>query len=167
MYYKQCGALILSIMLVMTATGCARSDGVKTNQYKARSINHLNTVDGTNHNLSTNKVVSEKMAQHVSSVKGVTKATVAIDNRNAVIGIDVKAGEDTAAVARNVKLKAEQAEPGYTVHVTADRNLHTRIQRFHQQMVPLDGHPIHNTAEDIGVIIRDIGHALTQTPVRR
>jgi len=201
MRFKQYGALVLSITLVFSATACARSNGVKTSQYKAHSINrnttdgytarsydHLNPRDGftarPNDRLNTrdgyttrstnqrnvmngtktpvHKDISDKIVKQVASVKGVNKATVVVHNRDVIVGLDVKSGQNTAAVTRNVKHKVEKAKPGYKVHVTTDKKMHTRIQSIHQQqMVPLDGHPVRNFATDIGVLIKDIGRTVT------
>lgn len=202
--------LLLSLILVLAATGCMRNDGVKTNQYRARSTDHrmnndrlnndgytnrsitnrsLTGTDGTigtrpltDMNRTTNRApstldgigtrsnngvhnpnenVSGRLMKHLSSVKGVDKATVVINNRDAIVGVDVKAGENSAAVAQRVRNEVKKLEPHYTVHVTADKNLHTRLQTMQGQMKPLDGHPIRNMTEDIGTLIRDIGRTVT------
>ncbi|CAH1209001.1 hypothetical protein PAECIP111893_02955 [Paenibacillus plantiphilus] len=207
--------LLLSLVLVLAATGCMRNDGMNAKQYRARSSDHrmnndrlnndgytnrsitnraLTGTDGrsngtrplTDMNRSTSRApstldgigngpgngvrnpndnVSGKLLKHISSVKGVDKATVVINNRDAIVGVDVKASENSAAVAQRVRNAVKKAEPGYTVHVTADKNLHTRLQGMQRQMKPLDGHPIRNMTKDIGTLIRDIGRAVT-APLR-
>jgi hypothetical protein len=51
----------------------------------------------------SNKHVSEKIAKNVSSVKGISKATVIVYNRDAIIGINVKKGENTSTVEQKVR----------------------------------------------------------------
>lgn len=36
----------------------------------------------------------------------------------------------------------------------------TQLQSRIQKLKPLDGHPIRNTAEDVNILIKDIGHAV-------
>nr|WP_281423180.1 YhcN/YlaJ family sporulation lipoprotein [Paenibacillus oenotherae] len=142
-------------------------------------INRDNTMNGMNRDNTMNGVgtrparnannpyenASGRLLKHVSAINGVDKATVVINNRDAIIGIDVKAGANTADVARKVKAEAKKLEPKYNVHVTADKNMHSRIRGMQRQMVPLDGHPVRNFTEDIGILIRDIGRAVT-APLR-
>ncbi|QMV42957.1 YhcN/YlaJ family sporulation lipoprotein [Cohnella cholangitidis] len=156
--FKRCTVMILSVALCFSLAGCT-----KTNQYKARSTEHRNVIDGAHPN--ANKRVSEKIAKDVSSVKGISKATVVVHNRDVIIGLDVKGGENAAAVEQKVVQAAHKSEPGYTVHVTAERGLHTRIQNLHSQMLPLDGHPVRNFTEDVGILIQDIGNRVTR-PLR-
>jgi hypothetical protein len=107
--------------------------GGKTNAKVLRSIG---TVD------SSNKQVSEKISRNVSSIKGISKATVIVYYHDAIIGIDIKKGENTATVEQKVRQVVQHSEPGYNVHVTTDKKHLTRIESIHKQMVPLDGHPI-------------------------
>ncbi|MBB6672935.1 YhcN/YlaJ family sporulation lipoprotein [Cohnella nanjingensis] len=158
--YKKFGVVALTMLLVFVGTGCTKHNGLKTNQYKARSTQQSTNANSTHP--SFNKKVSEKITKHVMTVKGVKKATVFVHDRDAIVGIDVKDGENTTRVAQNVRNSAEKAESGYKVHVTADKNLHTRIQTIHtQSLAPLDGHPVRNFAEDVRILIRDIGQTAT------
>lgn len=171
---KFCGALLLLMALMVSLAGCTRNDGVSTNQYKARSTapHYMNDRNGNiaqptpplNKADQTNRPdhrMAEKIAAHVSKVNGVDKSTVVVHNHDVLVGIDVKSGENHAKIADNVKSTVEKAEPGYKAHVTTDTHLHTRIQTMQQQMVPLDGHPIRNFTEDIGILIQDIGRSVT------
>ncbi len=167
--YKYVGTLVLCLALVLTAAGCNTSnDGNTTRQgqskqYKARSTAHRTVKNEAKP--STDQKVSDEIAKRVSGVKGVSKATVIVQNHDAIVGIDVKAGEDVKKVEQQVRREAERAESGYKVHVTSDRKLHTRIQSIRAQMKPLDGHPIRNFTEDVGTLIRDIGRTAT-APLR-
>ncbi|UVI31873.1 YhcN/YlaJ family sporulation lipoprotein [Paenibacillus spongiae] len=200
----------------MTATGCATNrttDGVKTNQYKARTTHPgtplgtdgyrtrtttpapYGTTDGfrtrsttpygmdntltdgnrtrttgphtmmdgtgTGTHTSYHKDHSDKLAKHISSIKGVDKATVVVHNNDAIVGLDVKPGQNTSKITDEVRRTVEREHPGYKVHVTTDKNMHTRVKNFQTQMVPLDGHPIRNMSEDAGILIRDIGRTIT------
>ncbi|GGD75478.1 YhcN/YlaJ family sporulation lipoprotein [Paenibacillus nasutitermitis] len=145
-----------------------------------RSINgNQHLMDGTNHSMngthsmnnsapnsqSANLTASERIAKRVSAINGVDKATVILNNRDAVVGVDLKQGANKAAVEKNIMQAVKRIEPKYAVHITTDKKLHTRIRTLHSQMVPLDGHPIRNLSEDIGTLIRDLGNTIT-APLR-
>ncbi|MCQ6558575.1 YhcN/YlaJ family sporulation lipoprotein [Paenibacillus mendelii] len=136
-------------------------DGIDGN----RTGTNMNGMDGMNGmngtHTTSNKDASDKIAKHISSVKGVSKATVVVHNNDAIVGLDVKAGENTSMVEKEVKRAVERVHPGYTVYVTTDKNLHSRIRGVQSQMVPLDGHPIRNMTEDVGTLIRDMGRTIT------
>jgi len=163
--YKRIGVLVLSASLVLTAAGCMRNDGVKTNNYKARTMDNRGMANGGNaystDGHAANKEVSERISRHISRMQGVSKATVFVHDRDAVVGLDLKNGTNRANVENAVRQSVEKMEPGYRVHVTADANLHSRIRTLQSQMVPLDGHPVRNLSEDVGILLRDIGHAVT------
>ncbi|GIO12485.1 hypothetical protein J19TS2_20400 [Cohnella xylanilytica] len=166
--HKLIGATLLAASLVVAGTGCAKQDGVKTNQYKAKPLGDrtgVQTVDRTgaktrvqNVPSAFDKQTSDVIARHVANVKGVRKTTVLVHGREAIIGIDVKGGENRATVENDVRHSVQTFKPGYRVHVAADKNLHARIQSIHaQSLKPLDGHPVRNFAQDVGILIRDIG----------
>lgn len=281
---KMYSAIVISAAVALTMTGCAtHRDGVRTNQYQARSVNpntlnpngYVHTTPGTRtyntsnvngmrtnsindynnaygtgrtysgtgaasnnngmHNMSThtthtnayNKEVSQKIANHVSSMKGVRKATVVVYGKDAIVGLDVKGGSNTFAMTNDVRKAVQKIEPGYKVHVTTDSKLHSRIRNLNTGLTsngtlgttgtgtlgtmgtrgtgtgtmgttgtgtsrtlgttgtgtpgtlgmgtgrtapygttpsgvaPLDGHPVRNFANDVSVLISDIGRTVT------
>jgi len=116
---------------------------------------------GTNTRGTNDRALEEKLARHAKGVKGVDKATVIVHNKDVLVGIDVKHGDNSSTVARQVKRSIERAEKGYNVHVTADKKYHSKIMDMHTSMVPLDGHPVRDFSHDVGVLIRDIGRTVT------
>ncbi|WP_337098502.1 YhcN/YlaJ family sporulation lipoprotein [Paenibacillus sp. YIM B09110] len=168
------GSFTLCFMILLLATAGCSTAKVKTNEFKARSIenrvihngnttrslNYPNAVDRTK-SAPSDHVTAKQIEKEIAAIKGVDKHTVIVHNRNAIIGLDVKAGHNAAVVAKQIKQKAEQVGKGYTIHVTSDKSIHSRIQNMSQQMVPLDGHPVRNFTEDVGIIIRDIGRTVT------
>ncbi|MBB6692353.1 YhcN/YlaJ family sporulation lipoprotein [Cohnella xylanilytica] len=158
--HKLIGATLLAASLVVAGTGCAKQDGVKTNQYKAKPLGDRTGAKTRVQNVPSafDKQTSDVISRHVANVKGVRKTTVLVHGREAIIGIDVKGGENRAKVENDVRHSVQTFKPGYRVHVTADKNLHARIQSIHaQSLKPLDGHPVRNFAQDVGILIRDIG----------
>jgi len=213
--HKWIGVTLLTVSLIVAGTGCAKQDGVKTNQYKAKPLGsriggqasgqngkqsgaqagakngkQIGAQAGAKKGKQTGAQASAKngrpganaaaqnggqtapsafdrqtsdvIARHAANVKGVRKATVLVHGREAIIGIDVKGGENRVKVENDVRRSIQTFKPGYRVHVTADKNLHARIQTIHaQSLKPLDGHPVRNFAQDVGILIRDIGRTAT------
>lgn len=190
--HKWIGVSLLAASLIVAGTGCAKQDGVKTNQYKAKPLGNRiggqasgqngkqsGAQAGAKNGKQTGAQAGEKkgkqtapsafdrqtsdvIARHAANVKGVRKTTVLVHGREAIIGIDVKGGENRVKVENDVRRSIQTFKPGYRVHVTADKNLHARIQSIHSQSLkPLDGHPVRNFAQDVGILIRDIGRTAT------
>jgi YhcN/YlaJ family sporulation lipoprotein len=157
---KYCGVLVLSIILAISSAGCGMgNNNVKTNEYQGRSANRLITQDlGQNRAqvrtyATYNKRVSDKITTDILAVNGVRKATVIVYNRNAIVGIDVRNGQNTATLEHKVARTVKNSDPGYDVHVTADKKLHTRIVNIRNQMVL---HPNRDFSGDIRTLIQDI-----------
>lgn len=136
-----------------------KTKSVKPYEHNVGSNDHNVLKEGANS--SSVKAASDKIAKHVYTVKGVSKATVIVHNRDAIVGIDVKRGENAKAVENQVREAVARSEPGYTVHVTSDKQYHARIRSLQSQMKPIDGHPVRNFSEDVGTLLRDIGHTVT------
>lgn len=151
----------MSAMLVLSMTGCGqmKTKSVKPYEHNVGSTDHNVLKEGAG--TSSNKAASDKIAKHVYAVKGVSKATVLVHNRDAIVGIDVKHGENAKTVENQVRQAVERSEPGYAVHVTSDKQYHARIQSLNSQMKPLDGHPVRNFSEDVATLLRDIGQTVS------
>ncbi|MFC3799565.1 YhcN/YlaJ family sporulation lipoprotein [Cohnella sp. GCM10012308] len=158
---KTYGIALISAMLVLSMTGCGqmKTKSVKPYEHNVGSTDHNVLKEGANS--SSYRAASDKIAKHVYKVKGVSKATVIVHNRDAIVGIDVKQGENAKAVENQVRETVARSEPGYTVHVTSDKQYHARIKTLNSQMVPLDGHPVRNFSEDVATLLRDIGHTVS------
>ena len=149
--YRICGILLLSMALAICSTACTNknNDGVTTKNIKVQA------------HPSSNEKASQKIKKEILKVKGIKKATVIVHNQDAIIGLDVNKDKDKKAIEQKVKSRVEKSSPNMKVHVTAEKEFHARIQRIHTNMVPLDGHPIYNFSEDVGILIRDIGNKVT------
>jgi YhcN/YlaJ family sporulation lipoprotein len=152
--YRICGILFLSIALAISSTACANTnkDGVTTKG--AKPTNNIKAQAYP----SSNEKASQEIKKEISKVKGIKKATVIVHNEDAIIGLDVNKAKDKEAIEQNVKNVVEKSSPNMRVHVTAEKEYHARIQRIHTNMVPLDGHPVSNFSEDVGILIEDIGN---------
>ncbi|MCR8655848.1 YhcN/YlaJ family sporulation lipoprotein [Paenibacillus endoradicis] len=120
------------------------------------------------YNMGTKNVhvdAAENIQNSILKIKGVSAATVFVNNNDVVVGVDLKDNANKAEVEKQVKKAVEKSDKGYKVHVTSDKNMHTRIQDMKTQMVPMDGHPVRNMAKDVGILIEDIGKAIT-APLR-
>ncbi|MDG0808437.1 YhcN/YlaJ family sporulation lipoprotein [Cohnella rhizosphaerae] len=159
--FKIYGIAVLSAMLVLSMTGCGqmKTKSVKPYEHNVGSADDHMLKESAG--ASTEKAASDKIAKHVYKVKGVSKATVIVHNRDAIVGIDVKQGENAKDVENKVRETVARSEPGYTVHVTSDQRYHARIQTLQSQMKPLDGHPVRNFSEDVATLLRDIGRTVS------
>ncbi|GBF77385.1 hypothetical protein PA598K_05933 [Paenibacillus sp. 598K] len=108
--------------------------------------------------------INMKKAEHVAAsaqkVAGVTKATAVVHDQDIIVGLDMD-GSDQAMLRKKeneVKRKIKQEHEGYNVHVTSDKNLHSKIQTLHGNA--MNGHPVAEFTHDVGMIIRDIGNAV-------
>lgn len=137
-----------SLALTIGLTGCAASNTVKTKSKESHIINETAVHD-------TRK--ADEVSSKIARIHGVQRATVIVNQKDAVVGVDVKPGVHPAMVESEARRTAEHLLPGHRVHVTSDPNIHARIQNVRSQMRPLDGHPVRNFAEDVATIIRDVG----------
>jgi hypothetical protein len=144
--YRICRILLLSMALAISSTAC-------TNANNDASPNHNMNVQA---NHSFNKKASQDIMNEVAKVKGINGATVIVHNQDAIIGIDVNKAKDKQVIEQNVKNVVEKSSPNMNVHVTAEKEYHSRIQRLHTGMVPLDGRPMYNFTDDVGILIKDM-----------
>ncbi|WCN37564.1 YhcN/YlaJ family sporulation lipoprotein [Aneurinibacillus uraniidurans] len=110
---------------------------------------------------TTERAAADRMARTAMKVPGVAHATAVVNGKDAVIGLDTTsaAAQDKRAIEHKVANAVKKAEPGYNVHVTTDAQLHQRIRTLNTQVQT--GHPVRTLANDVGVIIKDIGRAVT------
>jgi YhcN/YlaJ family sporulation lipoprotein len=150
---KYCGLLVLSIILIISSEGCTGMGNniVKTKQNQAQVRTYA----------SNTKNVADKITKDVSRVSGIRKATIIVYDRNAIVGIDVSKGQNTATVEHKVAQAVKISDPGYDVHVTADPKIYTRIESIRKQMV---SNPKNNFSGDIRILIHDIGNVTAPKP---
>lgn len=86
------------------------------------------------------QAVTDRVVNTAANIQGVTHATAVVSGRDAVIGLDINKGtKNRAMIEREVANAVKKANPGYSVHVTADRTLHQRIRTLNSQV--RSGHP--------------------------
>lgn len=101
----------------------------------------------------------KQISDRVSHIAGVDKATVLVSNRDILVGVDAKKGEDPGIVEEHVRHRLTLDQPRYRVHVTSDKKMHERIRKLNTQVN--GGHPVQNFTNDVGAIITDIGKTMT------
>jgi YhcN/YlaJ family sporulation lipoprotein len=142
-------------------------DGVR--RY-ATDYNDYNNV-ATPHRAGFNQRVAERVADVAEDVPGVSRATAIVYGNDIVVGIDGTNNKDVRALEREVQRIVKSREPGCNVHVTADDDIHTRIQSVYTNMNNYNtnqvnpDHPIRDLGTDVTDIIRDIGRTVT-APIR-
>lgn len=156
--------ILVSICLLTTVIGCTNQGGTThTNNYTAKTVKeskannqHLNTKSTTK---SSHQALmkEDELVKELEKMNGVNKATVYRDGQNVLVGLDVKDEKKAENIRNNVQTYMLKKHPNHQIHVTTDKNLHSRIQK----LKPLDGHPIRNTAEDVNILINDIGNVVT------
>lgn len=104
---------------------------------------------------------AERVAQLAAHVNGVTRATAVVDGRDAVIGIEGATASNMKMLERNVHEAVKRAEPGYTIHVTADKTLTQRIRTLSSRVKGAGARTLQTAGEDVRMLIRDIGRSVT------
>ncbi|OMF32138.1 hypothetical protein BK133_14925 [Paenibacillus sp. FSL H8-0548] len=129
--------------------------------YAPNGINN-NTMDGrvTGNNSS---IGAEQLVDRAEKVSGVKKATVVLHNKDAIVGLDIDNVGKKSIIEKQVYAALKGQYPQYDIHVTSDQGMHQKIRSMNTDMT--SGHPIKTLANDINIMIRDIGDALT-APMR-
>ncbi|AMA73841.1 MULTISPECIES: YhcN/YlaJ family sporulation lipoprotein [Aneurinibacillus] len=104
---------------------------------------------------------AERMAQLAANVHGVTRATAIVYDRDAVIGVEGATASNMKMLERSVHEALRRAEPGYTIHVTADKTLTQRIRTLSANMGNKGTNAMRTFGRDITQLIRDIGRSVT------
>lgn len=126
--------------------------------------NRMNGTDGTVHRLGMDHNKSAgQLANRAKQVSGVKKATVVIHNKDAIVGLDVDNIGKKAIIEKQVHAALKGQYPEYNIHVTSDQGMHKKIQTMNTSMT--NGHPLKTLANDVTIMIRDIGNAIT-APLR-
>jgi spore cortex protein len=153
-------------------------DGTRPTSYDRNNVNNYDGVRGYTtdyNNVSTpyngvgfNQRVAERVADVAEDVPGVSRATAIVYGNDIVVGIDgTNNNKDVRALEQKVQRIVKSREPGCNVHVTADGDIHKRIQSVYANMNNYDtnrvtpGHPVRDLGTDVTDIIRDIGRTAT------
>ena len=121
----------------------------------ARNINKMDT---------TNPLKgANQLKNRAELVNGVNKATVVVHKNDAIVGIDVDNPVKKAIIEKQVYAALKGQFPAYNIHVTSDPDMHQKIKSMNVNLT--NGHPIKTLANDVALMIRDIGNAIS-APVR-
>jgi hypothetical protein len=114
------------------------------------------------HGMNT-KQSADQLASRARGVSGVKMATVVVHNNEAIVGLDIDNKGKKAIIEKQVYAALKGQYPAYNIHVTSDQAMHQKIQKMNAGMS--SNHPIKTLANDITMMIRDIGNAVT-APLR-
>jgi hypothetical protein len=156
----------------LTACGYAKSgtnQGTKTQSSPAApGTTKSNNTTNINSTDQSDRTVSLRATDIADDVPGVARATAVAHGKDVVVGVDAKPGTDIKSLEQNVYNTLTKRIPGYNIHVTTNKNLHTRIQTLSTSLsnkAANTGQSALNVGKDIGDIIRDIGRTIT-APLR-
>ncbi|MBN6185616.1 YhcN/YlaJ family sporulation lipoprotein [Aneurinibacillus sp. BA2021] len=142
------------------APGTAGNMGTTGNMYGTGITGTGTTKNMGNTGTAQQRAVANRAASVASKVPGVMRATAVAHGKDVVIGLDINnVARGRATIERDVQRAVKSAEPGYNVHVSADRGIHQRVRTLNDRMRA--GHPIHTLTQDVGVLIRDVGRTIT------
>jgi hypothetical protein len=102
---------------------------------------------------------AERVAQTAANINGVTRADAIVYDGEAIIGIDGGTPSNKKMLERSVHEAIRRNEPGYRVHVTADKELVKRIRTLRNQAG--NAHATRTTGQAIQKIISDIDRTIT------
>ncbi|SDF73774.1 Sporulation lipoprotein YhcN/YlaJ (Spore_YhcN_YlaJ) [Fontibacillus panacisegetis] len=148
MNINRLGIIMLAVLIILSGTGCTANKSANSAKPKTKSVQNKKAINP----------VTKKISDEVLKVKGVSKATVLVHDKDVVVGIDVKKGEPATSVEENVRYRVEGSKPGYFVHVTSDKKIHERIKKLNTKMTGKNS--VKTLGNDVGVIIQDIGKTI-------
>lgn len=114
-------------------------------------------------NLANPSRSAKQLANRADKVPGVNKATVVIHKNDAIVGLDVDNTGKKAIIEKQVYAALKGQYPEYNIHVTSEEKIHQKIRSLNVSMT--NGHPLKTLANDVAVIIRNIGGTVT-APLR-
>lgn len=154
-------ALVLMLVLLFTA-GCAQpsrkpvppptrpAPSAPAPRTPAPARKPLPTTPAEVHRLAS------KLAADAATVPGVDKATVALTDSTALVGLDVKAGVEAAranSIKREVSDRLQRSEPRLTrVLVTTDPDLTARIKKIAEGVKA--GKPVSSFSREVTELMR-------------
>nr|WP_243864731.1 YhcN/YlaJ family sporulation lipoprotein [Paenibacillus castaneae] len=127
---------------------------------KYNRTNNRSNITNNKMNAAGTGQEAKQLVNRAELVSGVKKATVVVNNNDAIVGIDVDNTGKKAIIEKQVHSALKTQYPQYNIHVTSDPNLHERIRS-------IDGthsmeHPVKTLGSDVTLLIRDIGNAVTR-----
>lgn len=150
----------------------AHSPNAYTQSTNANHYRNGFTTNGFNQNLA------ERLTKVADDVPGVERATVVVNGQDAVIGIRVRqnlAPEQGKVIEQQVHSAARAVSPSMNIRVTSEPAMFTRIRGMNDAIyneaqnrtnnahhVPSNvAHNVSNTANDFGILLKDLGRTVT------
>lgn len=106
---------------------------------------------------------ADQLANVARQVGGVKEATVVLHEKEAIVGIDVDNMGKKNIIEKQVYNVLKTQYPEFNIHVTSQQDVHQKIKSLNTNLSK--GHPIKSLANDIALIVRDIGNTVT-APIR-
>lgn len=168
-------AALLMLAVAGGTVGCGKKDEnvPKTQSYRSNEY-HMNGAYsyGTQNNVPhANKVkedeqrIAKRIAQEAANVDGVTRATAVVHGEDVLVGVEGAKAYNTKMLERSVHEALHRTEPGYRIHVTADRTLSNRIRMVSENINGSVGNTMRTAGSEITTLIQDISRSIT-TPFR-
>jgi YhcN/YlaJ family sporulation lipoprotein len=152
--------LTIILALGSSLSACGFNTTNKT-PLKTKAVPNAQTRMLSDTSMAKNNVrTADQMARSIEKVSGVSKATVIVNDHNAVVGLGVNNNKHGKKLEKHVYHALTKKFPAYKIYVTTDKALNQRIVTAHTQMI--GNHPIKQFATTIGTIIRDIGRTITK-----
>lgn len=140
------------------------------------SMMNESMMNGTMMNGQVMNDQQKRIRNDVLKVEGVNDATIVINDKNIIVGIDVDNVGRRVTVVNSVKTMLQSKYNNYQVHVTAERATYDRIRVLRDQMEPMERtseqtqqpeheHPVDQFAHDFKALLEDMGAAVTE-PLR-
>ncbi|WCN37068.1 YhcN/YlaJ family sporulation lipoprotein [Aneurinibacillus uraniidurans] len=168
-------AALLILAVAGGAVGCSKKDEntPKTQSYRSNEyhMNGARSYGVQNNAAHSNKVredeqrIAKRIAQQAANVNGVTRATAVVHGEDVLVGVEGAKAYNTKMLERSVHEALRRTEPGYRIHVTADRTLSNRIRMVSENINGSVGSKMRTAGSDVAKLIQDIGRSIT-TPFR-
>lgn len=129
--------LLLGASLVLGGCQAAKKPEPKNTGNIPAPTNQTNpnTQKATNPNQAYPRHIADKVVNEANKVQGVRGSAAVVSGKNVYLGLDLNANLEkskSAQVEKNVLNRVKKLVPGYTVTVTSDVDIVTRIKRVSQ-----------------------------------
>lgn len=163
-----------------------RNDSITSDSLRNESQTNESKMNGSmmnesmmNDTMMNGQVMNDqqkRIRNDVLKVEGVNDATIVINDKNIIVGIDVDNVGRRVTVVNSVTNMLQSKYDNYQIHVTAERATHDRIRVLKDQMKPMDAtsehttqhqhdHPVDHFAHDFKALLEEMGAAVTE-PLR-
>lgn len=155
---------VLAALFVLAVAGgtvgCGKKDeNVPKTQSYQNNAPHANKVK------EDEQRIAKRIAQEAANVDGVTRATAVVHGEDVLVGVEGAKAYNVKMLERSVHEALRRTEPGYRIHVTADRTLSNRIRMVSENINGSVGSKMRTAGSEITTLIQDISHSIT-TPFR-